>query len=269
MAASLILSFEGPSKYVRRDRCDTRPLLEVLLAFTKLVERIGVHEALGADEAPFSVLLKGVMKGASADPKDSAIHHLIDFASRHQPLSDPAESIAAGLNAAAIAPSYLGGQSVGPPGVRQRAKSLDAAILNLPKYIEVFLRGSIDVSLSQLVHAAPQQTTVSVESFRAQILRSGGVSPRVQVKASGFDRPLTLESPTELAKQAGQALYAKAYVTAKLTRTPDDRVIFAELSQLRILDDSDPVVALDKWYEKAGKPWAKVKDIEKELGRGH
>jgi hypothetical protein len=112
------------------------------------------------------------------------------------------------------------------------------------------------------------ETELSVESFRAKILRAGGAAPRVQLKVSGLDRPITLDAPEALARLAGQTLYADADVTARIARAGGDRILYGVLTELRIVDEGDPVSAFDRWYESAGRPWAKVKDIERGLGRG-
>lgn len=117
----LILSFEGPDKLVRPDRCDVRPLLEVLLSFVQLLEKIGAYNAaLDSDDAPFAVVMKELRAGS--------IKNVLDFVPRRT-----AENVAAvhraGLEAARVAPNYLERRDVGP---RTRAKRLAAALGKLP-----------------------------------------------------------------------------------------------------------------------------------------
>jgi hypothetical protein len=257
---ALILSFEGPPDLVRPDRCDVRPLLEVLLRFVQLLEKVGAHEAVDTDEPPFAVVMKELRSGS--------IKNVLGFVPRRPTADGALAAQRAGLDAARVAPKYLERRDVGPYGVRATSRKLAVALSRLPSTVTAHLRGSVNASLSQLAAAEPVATTLSVESFRAKILRAGGLAPRVQLKVSGFDRPITLDAPEHLAKLAGQTLYAEADVTAKIERASDDRVLHGVLSDLRILEEGDPVAAFDRWYEKAGRPWAKVKDIERGLGRG-
>jgi hypothetical protein len=236
----------------------------VLLSFVRLLEKIGEHDAaLEGGEAPFVVVLEELRAGS--------IQHVLGFAPRHAKDDGAAAARKAGLEAARMAPTYLERRDVGPKSVRLRAKRLASALENLaalPTEVKCHLRGAVDVSLSDLAHAPPAPTVRAVESFRARILKAGGVSPRVQLKVAGHARPVTLEAPEPLAKLAGSTLYAEADVTAQIERTEDDRVLHGTLDELRILEAGDPVAAFDRWYEQAGKPWAKVKDIERGLGRG-
>jgi hypothetical protein len=257
---TLVFIFEGPAELVRPDRCDARPLLETLLRFVDLIERIGAHEAVDTEEAPFAVVLKEVRGGS--------IEYVLDFVPRYPVTSGAAAAQRAGLDAVRIAANFLERRDVGPAGIRASARKLAASLAQLPSHTAAHLRGSVEVPLSALAAAEPSPTVVSVESFRARILRAGGMSPRVQLKVSGSDRPITLDAPEPLAKLAGQTLYAEADVTAKVERGSDDRLLHGVLSELRIIEEGDPVEAFDRWYERAGRPWAKVKDIEKGLGRG-
>lgn len=255
---TLILSFEGPPDLVRPDRCDARPLLEVLLRFVQLIERIGAHDAVDTDVAPFVVVLKEVRSGS--------IKNVLDFMPRGEGAVQVAQR--AGLDAARDAPKYLERRDVGPQSVRAASRNLATALVRMPPTVKAHLRGSVDASLSDLAHAEPVATARSVESFRARILRAGGVTPKVQLKVFGFDRAITLDAPEHLAKLAGQTLYAEADVTAVIERASDDRVLHGVLTDLRILEQGDPVAAFDRWYDGAGRPWSKVKDIEQGLGRG-
>lgn len=258
---TLILSFEGPADLVRPDRCDARPLLEVLLRFVQLLEKVGAHESVDTDEPPFAVVMKELRSGS--------IKNVLDFVPRRANGGDGvAAAQRAGFEAARAAPKYLERRDVGPAGVRTTCRKLAVALSRLPGNVTAHLRGSVDASLSELAAAEPAPTALSVESFRAKILRAGGLSPRVQLKVAGFERPITLDAPEQLAKLAGQTLYAEADVTAKIERASDDRVLHGVLTDLRILEEGDPVAAFDRWYDKAGRPWAKVKDIERGLGRG-
>ncbi|MBS2013534.1 MAG: hypothetical protein JST00_11635 [Deltaproteobacteria bacterium] len=256
----LILSFEGPDRLVRPDRCDVHPLLEVLLSLVRLLEKIGAYNAaLDADEAPFAVVMKELRGGS--------VKNVLGFVPRRG-TQDPSAAQRAGIEAARSAPAYLERRDVGPQAVRVRAKKLASALSRLPTDVKAHLRGSVDASLSELAEAPPAPTVRAVESFRARILRAGGLTPRVQLKLAGYDRPVTLEAPEDLAKLAGTTLYAEADVTAQIERTAEDRVIHGVLTDLRILESGDPVAAFDRWYERSGKPWSKVKDIERGLGRG-
>lgn len=255
----LILSFEGPDKLVRPDRCDVRPLLEVLLSFVQLLEKIGAYNAaLDNDDAPFSVVMTELRAGS--------IKNVLAFVPRRA-TDNVSAAHRAGLEAARIAPTYLERRDVGPSAVRARAKRLASALGRLPTDVKAHLRGTVDASLSELAEAPPAPTVRAVESFRAKILRAGGLAPRVQLRLSGYDRPITLDAPEDIAKRAGATLYAEADITAEIERT-EDRILHGVLKDLRILEAGDPVAAFDRWYERAGKPWSKVKDIERGLGRG-
>lgn len=255
----LILSFEGPDKLVRPDRCDVLPLLDVLRAFIQLLEKIGAYSAaLDGDEAPFAVVMTELRAGS--------IKNVLDFVPRRA--TDNTSAVhRAGLEAARFAPSYLERRDVGPQAVRARSKRLAFALGRLPTNVKAHLRGTVEASLSELAETPPAPTVRAVESFRAKILRAGGLSPRVQLRLSGYDRPVTLDAPEDLAKRAGATLYAEADITAQIERS-EDRILHGVLTDLRILEAGDPVAAFDRWYERAGKPWSKVKDIERALGRG-
>ncbi len=257
----MILSFEGPAERVHPDRCDVRPLLEVLLRFVQPLEKLGAHESFDTDEAPFTVVMKELRAGS--------IKNVLGFIPRHPTSSDGAAAAQrAGFEAARVAPKYLERRDLGSASVRTTSRRLATALSRLPETVTAHLRGSVDAPLSELAAVDPAPTATSVESFRAKILRAGGLSPRVQLKVAGLDRPITLDAPQPLARLAGQTLYAEADVTARIDRASDDRVLHGVLTDLRILEEGDPVAAFDRWYEKAGRPWANVKDIERGLGRG-
>jgi hypothetical protein len=196
-----------------------------------------------------------------------SVRHCLDFVPRGKG-EDVAAARRAGLNAAELAPKYLARRDTGSSAIRSSTRNLASAIERLPMVVKAHLRGSVDAPLSELAASPPSPTAISIESFRAKILKSGGQSPRVQLKVRGMDRPVTLEAEQELAQVAGRTLYAEADVTARIERASDERVLSGQLLELRILDDGDPVAAFDRWYEKSGHPWAKVTDIEKGLGRG-
>lgn len=256
----LILSFEGPEKLVRPDRCDVRPLLEVLLPFIRLLEKIGAYNAaLDNDEAPFVVVMKELRHGS--------VEHVLDFVPRYA-TGVLAAAQRAGIEAAIAAPTFLERREVGPDAIRVRAKRLASALGRLPAGVTAHLRGRVDASLSDLAEAPVGPTVRTVESFRAKILRAGGLTPRVQLALAGHERPQTFDAPEEIARLAGATLYAEADVTAQVERTADDRILHATLIELRILETGDPVAAFDRWYERAGKPWSQVMDIEQGLGRG-
>lgn len=256
----LILSFEGPEKLVRPDRCDVRPLLEVLLAFIRLLEKIGAYNAaLDNDEPPFMVVMKELRHGS--------IEHVLDFVPRY-PTGVLAAVQRIGIEAATAAPAFLERREAGPEPVRLRAKRLASALGRLPVGVTAHLRGRVNASLSALADEPVGPTVVAVESFRAKILRAGGLTPRVQLAVAGHERPQTFDAPEEIAKLAGATLYAEANATAQVERTSDDRILHATLTELRILETGDPVAAFDRWYERAGKPWSHVVDIEQGLGRG-
>ena len=201
--------------------------------------------------------------------RSGSIKNVLDFVPRRPNGGEGVASAQrAGFEAARVAPKYLERRDVGPAGVRATCRKLAVALSRLPGNVTAHLRGSVDASLSELAAAEPAPTALSVESFRARILRAGGLSPRVQLKVGGVERPITLDAPQHLAKLAGQTLYAEADATAKIERASDDRVLHGVLTDLRILEEGDPVAAFDRWYDKAGRPWAKVKDIERGLGRG-
>lgn len=256
----LFLSFEGPDQLVRPDRCEARPLLEVLLAFVQLMEKIGAHESALDDEPPFVVLLKELRAGS--------IRHVLGFLSRYESQT-VAAARRAGIDAARLAPQYLERPEVGPQGVRVRVKKLSGALSRLPPDVTAHLRGAVEAPLSMLAEAPPAATVRSVEQFRARILKAGGLTPRVQLKVAGEARPITLDAPSHLVKLAGGALYAEVDVTAQIERTEDERILHGGLIDLRLLEAGDPVAAIDRWYALSGKPWEKVMHIERGLGRGN
>lgn len=255
----LMLTFEGPAELVRPDRTDARPLLEVMLRFVTLLEAVGAHDAPDTDEAPFAVVMKELRGGS--------IKNVLDFVPRVPAAGSDAAARRAGLDAARQAAKYLERPNVGPPSVRKSAKALTTALTRLPAPVTAHLRGKVEARLSVLAATDAADTSMGVESFRATILRAGGRVPRVQLQIPGSDRPVTLDAPHELAVLAGQTLYAEADVTATMERSSQG-VLHGRLSELRILDEGDPVDAFDRWYAKAGRPWSKVKDIERGLGRG-
>ncbi|AKU99602.1 hypothetical protein AKJ09_06266 [Labilithrix luteola] len=255
----LILSFEGPDKVVRPDRFPAKSLLAVLLAFVQLVEKIGGHDAaFDNDEAPFGIVLKEL--------RADSIQYVLGFVPKLESVS-PVAARRMGIDAAAAAIQYLERRDVGPPGIRSRAKRLATALARLES-VTAHLRGAVVAALSELAEAPPAPTVVAIESFRAKILKAGGLAPRVQLKLAGSGRPITLAAPEGLARLAGTSLYAEVDVTAQIERTADDRVLHGLLTSLRVMESGDPVAAFDRWYERAGKPWANVKDIERGLGRG-
>lgn len=259
-ARPLILSFESAKGRAKADTCDARPVLDVMLLFVQLLERIGAHDAIEGEAAPFVVVMPEARRGV--------LETVLDFAPREGTTATSARAQRAGLEAARLAPNHLERRDAGPAAIRSAAKKLAVAVARLPSTITVRLRGAVEASLSDLARAEPAEAVLSVESFRAKILRAGGAAPRVQLKVSGLDRPITLDAPETLARLAGQTLYADADVTAKLERTKDDRILYGTLTELRIVDEGDPVAAFDRWYQQAGRPWSRVKDIERGLGRG-
>lgn len=254
----LLLAFDGPDEDVRPDRCEARPLLDVVLRFVDLVERIGGHEAVELDDSPFAVTLTALR----ADPNT----FVLGFAPRFG-LAGPFAT-RAGLAAAVTAPVLLEQRDLGPPKVRAASHRLAQALARLPDGVTANLRGAVEAPLSAIVAAEPLPAAEGTETFRAKIVRAGGLSPRVQLKASGRGRALTLEAPPAIAKLAGQTLYAEADVTAHVTRSVDGRVLQGTILELRLLDRGDATAAFDRWYKKVGRPWAATKDIEREVGRG-
>jgi hypothetical protein len=256
----LILSFEGPKDFVRPDRCDVRPLLLVQLRFVELLERISKDlVAVDDGDASFSVVMKELRAGS--------IKSVYAFVPTRPEIS-MATATSAGHEATSLVPQYLESRNSGTPGVRKCTEKLAKAIREVPAKVQVHLRGLIDASLSELALSDPTPAAVSVETFRATILKAGGVPSRIQLRAKGSERPFTLDAPMALATLAGQTLYEKADVTADIQRTADGRVLHGNVRGLRILEKGDPVAAFDRWYARSGKPWSKVKDIEEELNRG-
>lgn len=258
----LRLCFEAPGQIVRPDRLDVRPWLEVLLRLVQLVEKVGAHEALDA-EPPFAVVMKAL--------RSDALETTLDFVPRYAAVAKGRAAAArrAGVKAVRLATAHLAQRSVGPTGVRHAARRLADALGRLPSGVLAHLHGRVEASLSELAIQELPESVIATECFRAAIVRAGGTSPRVQLKVFGQTRPLTIEAPEHLAKIAGHTLYAETDVTARLERAEDGALLAGELVELRILDSGDPVAALDRWYERAGRPWAKVKNIERGLGRGH
>ncbi|NOU34194.1 MAG: hypothetical protein HOO96_40395 [Polyangiaceae bacterium] len=252
----LVLSFEGPRKQVRPDRCEAAPLLRTALDLIRLIERIGEHASTTTDEPEFAVTLTELRAGS--------VKFVLGFTSRHGPST--AAAAEAGVAAAQLAPKYLASPKAGPAAVRKRVDALASSLTKLPTYVKAHLRGTVEADLSALVQAEVEGAfATSVETFRATILRAGGTHPRVQLKFDG--RTFTFDAPQEIAKQAGATLYAEADVMALLQRDADQAILHGVIQTLRVLEPGDPVDAIDQWYEASGKPWAKVKDIEKALGR--
>jgi len=54
----LILSFEGPPELVRPELYDAQAWMAVVLRFVELVEKVGAHEAVDSELAPFVVVMK-------------------------------------------------------------------------------------------------------------------------------------------------------------------------------------------------------------------
>jgi len=252
MKSTVTLTFDGPKDLVTPAAMDAEAALRVALAFVETLKTIGAHEAAD-DVAPFSVAFTSVDKGSVS----------YGFA--------VVKSVPAWETTLAKTALYLETPDASPPSIANRVKGLAKAVQKLPPYVTTSATiGDHIVSISDLSKATSADVFFSTETFRAELLRTGGKSAKVMVQPSHEPTSFSLDTTREKAAVAGRALYRQADITATLRRRVDDlRVVGGDLDQIELLDeDADAVKAFDEWWSKAGTPWSDVDDIDNEIRRG-
>jgi hypothetical protein len=115
-----------------------------------------------------------------------------------------------------------------------------------------------------------QEVNVAVEMFRAHVESIGGKRPSIRLRSFSDNVTYTLRLSKQLAQQTSPYLYQDVDVEARVTRLmkgPDFPVIYGNVVDITPIPSTDPVEAWDEWYEKSGRPWDRIDDVDGELGR--
>jgi hypothetical protein len=252
---ALDLDLEGPD--VRPETVDARASLGLALALVDALEAIARYEET-VEETPFFVTLTA-MRGAS-------VHFAFNPVAR---IEYGQRGLDAFKAAAKRLPVYVRAQGAVPKRLTPQLDKLRLATRNLPSHVVATARiGSDAVVLSELVRMSSAPLLKSAETFRAFILRAGGVHPRVSLRFRAQPKPVTVDVNKALLESQDFKLYREADVTGVFNRDPNSvgmPIVSGHVTELRRADKVDPVDAFDAWYEAAGRPWTGVVDIEAEL----
>jgi hypothetical protein len=114
----------------------------------------------------------------------------------------------------------------------------------------------------------------SVVTLRATPVRIGGSHPAVRFRSDSEERAFTLElagdpgQAVDLARSLARFLYAELEIVAEVRRDEDGQIESGYLLEYHELSEGDASEAWLAWYRENASDWEKVKDIERELGRG-
>jgi len=164
--------------------------------------------------------------------------------------------------------SMLSGGENSKHGLVAKVSRARDALGRLPETYRPFLQAGKKRRTLPRTFTRPEEYS-EVTSLRGELIKAGGVDPRVWLKAEE-EGHLSLRTSKELAERAGHTLYQLIDAVVLLVRE-GDRIVDAELYEYELVENLTPEDEKKRWrswFHEAGSDWEEIEDIESELGRG-
>jgi hypothetical protein len=123
-----------------------------------------------------------------------------------------------------------------------------------------------------LVPALPKDssTVSSLTTIRCVVIRAGGESPKVRLRAIGEARAFVLDCASKAqAAQLGEVLYREVDAEVEITRDSASQMItggsLREFVEVPVLED--PVSDWKAWFSPYREAWGQVENVDDEISR--
>jgi hypothetical protein len=248
--SDLDLIFGGPG--IEPETLDAKQTLAVAHAYVEALSVVATYEWI-TDEPPFRVSLTGLGR--------SPLKYIFSRTAYPDSLVSEGDSQRSWALSPKRLTEYARNPKASPVLIRKKLTRLFALTTKLPANVNAHVAQEGDRwswSISDATRLESPTTTNTAQKFRATIIKSGGVRPRVQLASRSDSSVFSLNATRALAERAGRCLYRQVDVTAKLKRIlepPSYPVIGGMMLDFEVLkSNQDPVKAFDDWYADMGRP---------------